>query len=89
MKTRVSCRVCDGSLETIMSLGEHYVSNFPSPGESYGSKAPLELVLCLRCRLLQLKVHCSGTNRMIREALTDIANKVYKWELISFQDSCV
>ena len=55
MKTRVACRVCDGSLEPILSLGEHYVSDFIKPGESDGVQAPLEIVLCLRCRLLQLK----------------------------------
>lgn len=88
MKPRVSCRVCDGSLEPILSLGEHFVSNFPSPGESDGSKAPLELVLCLRCRLLQLKStvpaeamyqnywYRSGTNKTMCDALADIANKV-------------
>ena len=27
MNARVSCRVCDGALETILSLGEHYVSD--------------------------------------------------------------
>jgi NDP-4-keto-2,6-dideoxyhexose 3-C-methyltransferase len=87
MKTRTTCRVCDGSLEPVLSLGEHHVSNFPLPGESDGSKAPLELVLCRRCRLLQLKHtvpaetmyrnywYRSGTNKSMRDALADISNK--------------
>jgi SAM-dependent methyltransferase len=70
-----------------MSLGEQYISNFLSLGESDGVKAPLELVLCRRCRLLQLKHtvpaetmyrnywYRSGTNKTMREALADIANK--------------
>ena len=87
MKTRVTCRVCDGSLEPVISFGEHYVSDFPLPGESDGIKAPLELVICRRCRLLQLKHtvpadvmyrnywYRSGTNQTMREALADIATK--------------
>src|SRR5205814_4712509 len=52
-----------------------------------GPKAPLELVLCGRCGLLQLKHtisaeamyknywYRSGTNQTMRNALADIANK--------------
>ena len=54
-KTRLTCRVCDGAIEPVLSLGEQYVSDFPRPGESDGVRAPLELVLCRRCHLLQLK----------------------------------
>lgn len=86
MKTRTSCRVCEGNLKSILSLGDHYVSDFPEPGQSDGGKAPLELVLCERCQLLQLKHtvpaesmyqnywYRSGTNRTMCDALTDIAN---------------
>lgn len=87
MKTRTTCRACGGSFEPILDLGEHYVSDFPKPGDPDGIKAPLELVLCRRCRLLQLKHtvppeamyrnywYRSGTNRTMRLALADIANK--------------
>ena len=87
MITRTTCRVCDGSLESVLDLGEQYVSDFISPGDSDGTKAPLELVLCRRCRLLQLKHtvpgetmyrnywYRSGTNQTMRNALADIANK--------------
>ena len=87
MITRKTCRVCDGSLTPILSLGEHYVSDFLEPGKSDGIKAPLELVLCEKCRLLQLKHtvpaeamyqnywYCSGTNRTMCEALAELANK--------------
>lgn len=86
MKTRTTCRVCEGNFKQIISLGEHYVSDFPDPGEPDGVKAPLELVLCEKCRLLQLKHtvpaeamyqnywYRSGTNRTMCEALADIAN---------------
>lgn len=87
MITRTTCRVCDGALTPILSLGEHYVSDFPSPGESDGVKAPLELVLCGQCQLVQLKHtvpaetmyrnywYQSGTNQTMRDALADIATK--------------
>jgi NDP-4-keto-2,6-dideoxyhexose 3-C-methyltransferase len=87
MKTYTACRVCEGSLEPVLSLGDLYVSDFVSPDDSGGYKAPLELVLCRRCRLLQLKHtvpaeamyrnywYRSGTNQTMRDALSDIANK--------------
>lgn len=86
MITRTACRVCEGHLETVLSLGEQYVSNFLSPGEPDGVKAPLELTLCQRCTLLQLRHtvpanamyqnywYRSGTNQTMRDALADIAN---------------
>jgi NDP-4-keto-2,6-dideoxyhexose 3-C-methyltransferase len=86
MITRTTCRVCDGALEPVLDLGSLYVSNFIPPGEPDGTKAPLELVLCRRCRLLQLKHtvpaetmyrnywYRSGTNQTMRNALADIAN---------------
>jgi SAM-dependent methyltransferase len=87
MISRSTCRVCESSLESVLSLGDQYVSNFLSPGEDDGTKAPLELVICRRCRLLQLKHtvpaetmyqnywYRSGTNQTMRNALADIANK--------------
>lgn len=87
MKTRTACRVCDGSIDPILSLGEQYVSNFLSPGEPDGVRAPLDLVLCRRCYLMQLKHtvpaevmyqnywYRSGTNKTMQMALTDISNK--------------
>ena len=87
MKTWTQCRVCKGAVEPILSLGEQYVSNFISPGEPDGRRAPLELVLCAQCRLLQLKHtvpaeamyrnywYRSGTNQTMRDALADIANR--------------
>lgn len=87
MKRWSSCRVCDGALTPVLSLGDLYVSAFPTPGESDGLKAPLDLVLCRRCHLLQLRHtvpgealykqywYRSGTNQTMRDALADITNK--------------
>lgn len=86
MITRSTCRVCDGGFEEILSLGDHFVSDFPEPSAGDGPRAPLELVLCRQCRLLQLRHtvppehlyrnywYRSGTNKTMRDALADIAN---------------
>ncbi len=82
------CRSCfSDKLVPILSLGNHYVSNFVERIE--GVKVPLELVLCDfktgGCGLLQLRHSApleilysqywyrSGTNRTMTLALTDIA----------------
>src|SRR4051812_45050336 len=84
MKTWNHCRVCGGSLTPILSLGEQYISTFLAPNEPDGPKAPLELVLCQQCRLLQLRHtvpgefmyqeywYRSSTNQTMRDALADI-----------------
>jgi SAM-dependent methyltransferase len=70
----------------VLSLGTLYVSDFRNPGDPDGAGAPLEIVLCRRCCLLQLKHtvpaellyqnywYRSGTNQTMRDALADIAN---------------
>ena len=87
MRTIETCRVCGGQFETVWNLGELYVSDFPLPTEGDGTKAPLELVLCKSCSLLQLKHtvsaetmyrnywYRSGINQTMCTALADIANK--------------
>jgi NDP-4-keto-2,6-dideoxyhexose 3-C-methyltransferase len=74
----------------ILSLGDLYVSDFVDPTESDGLKAPLELVLCRRCHLLQLRHtvpvdalyrnywYLSGTNQTMRIALKSLANTAEK-----------
>lgn len=83
---RDTCRVCEGQIDPVLSLGEQYVSNFLLPEQADGEKAPLDLVLCRRCGLLQLRHtvsgeamyrnywYRSGTNQTMRSALADIAN---------------
>jgi len=87
MKARTACRVCEGDLELVLSLGDHFVSDFPSPDQPDGVRGPLELALCRDCKLLQL-MHTvpadtmyrnywyrSGTNKTMRDALADITHK--------------
>ncbi len=90
MKTWTSCRVCGGPLDPILSLGDQYVSTFLKPEQPDGPKAPLELVLCEQCRLLQLRHtvsgdlmyenywYRSGTNQTMRSALADISGEASK-----------
>jgi SAM-dependent methyltransferase len=87
MIVRTTCRVCNGNLKPILSLGEQYVSNFLFPDEQETIKAPLDLMLCTQCTLVQLKHtvpgeklyqnywYRSGTNQTMRCALADISNK--------------
>jgi len=61
MTTKIEeCRACGNkNLKNIISLGNHYVSNFVSSRDYVGSKVPLNLVLCNEedngCGLLQLE----------------------------------
>jgi len=92
---RSTCRVCySDKLSPIFSLGNQYVSNFISKDEDgQGVKAPLEMILCENCSLLQLKHtapqellyarhywYKSGVTKTMRDALreiTKIAEKKY------------
>ncbi len=91
--TRKTCRVCYSSkLTRIFSLGNLYVSNFvKKEDERKGIEAPLDLVFCENCSLLQLKHtapqellytrfywYRSGVTETMRGALRDITEKVEK-----------
>lgn len=99
MKTWTNCRVCSSVLDPILSLGDQYVSTFLAPEQSDGPKAPLELVLCQQCRLLQLRHtvpgemmyqeywYRSGTNQTMRDALSDISGAATKLVQLKAGDS--
>lgn len=87
---RKTCRICySNKLIPIFSLGMQYVSNFIKKEDRGKSiKAPLELVLCKNCSLLQLKHtapqellysryywYKSGVTDTMRKALRDITKK--------------
>lgn len=88
---RKTCRLCnDSRLKDILSLGEQYISNFVLKEEVYnGMKAPLELVMCENCSLLQLKHtapqellyrrfywYRSGVTNTMQDALNDIVKEI-------------
>ncbi|MFH1423755.1 MAG: class I SAM-dependent methyltransferase [Candidatus Nealsonbacteria bacterium] len=83
-----NCRSCGSNrLTPIFSLGALYISNFIDSPNAQKIKAPLELVLCPQCGLLQLKHtvspekmyrsywYFSGINKTMREELADITLK--------------
>ena len=89
--TRSTCRVCNSkNLSHVFSLGMLYVNNFINKGEEKNhAKAPLELVLCENCSLLQLKHtapqelmysrfywYKSGITETMRNALKEITQTV-------------
>lgn len=54
--TRKTCRLCGSAkLSPVLSLGNLYVSTFVKSKKDKITKAPLELVFCEHCTLLQLK----------------------------------
>jgi len=83
--TRTGCRICGGELETVLNLGEIFPSNFLAWGMST-EKAPLELVKCTDCGLVQLRDtveldemykqywYLSGLNPSMVAALQDVVN---------------
>nr|PZN24201.1 MAG: hypothetical protein DIU78_12555 [Pseudomonadota bacterium] len=86
-----ACRLCGSpELRPVFSLGTQYVNDFvPKERIGTGVKAPLDLVLCNRCSLLQLKHtapqellysrfywYRSGVTDTMRRALRNITEQV-------------
>ena len=89
--TRTSCRLCGSEeLEDVFSLGEQYINDFvPKEMVGKGLKAPLDLVICSKCSLLQLRHSApqellysrhywyrSGVTDTMRLALRDITEQI-------------
>ena len=89
--TRNTCRVCGSDkLTPLFSLGTQYVNNFIDRGELKNCiKAPLEMIFCENCSLVQLKHtapqelmyarfywYKSGVTNTMRRALRDITETV-------------
>jgi NDP-4-keto-2,6-dideoxyhexose 3-C-methyltransferase len=82
-----ACRVCRSSkLDNVLSLGNQYVSDFVAL-DGTSPKAPLELIRCRNCGLVQLKHtfsrsslyrhywYKSGISRTMREALANLVRE--------------
>lgn len=51
---RTTCRSCDGAMFTVIALGDACVPGFIHPGEPDPPRVPLTLMMCRRCKLVQL-----------------------------------
>lgn len=84
-ETRKQCLLCGkGAFTTVLNLGDLHLNAFPLPGEADPPKAPLHVVRCRECGLLQLNEivdsdllyrqywYRSGTNQTMRDALKDV-----------------
>lgn len=91
ISTRTTCRLCgSGQLCDIHSFGEQYISDFvTAENRGKGIKAPLDLVLCETCSLLQLRHtapqellysrfywYRSGVTETMRRALRDVTEQI-------------
>ena len=85
-----TCRICKGELEELLDLGSIYPSGFIKPEEIVGKDklAPLVLVRCKDCGLVQLKHtvdldlmyrqywYSSSLNKSMVSSLQDIVNDI-------------
>ena len=93
------CRVCNGEqLQLVPSLGYQEVVSFPENNSEVTYTAPLDLVLCGICGLLQLKFtfnrdilykrywYRSGISALMISSLADIVNSAIKCSPLSAGD---
>ncbi len=87
-----SCRACGSKeLMDIISFGNQHIIDFVESADKQSEKVPLDLVLCNKCKLLQLKHNApneamwggqywykSAINELIRENLKEIVNEAEK-----------
>src|SRR5260221_430032 len=98
----LSCRSClGGRLRSVLDLGALHVNAFPLPGEPDTEKAPLELMLCDECTLVQLRHsvnpdllyrtfhYRSGITATMRRALGDIITSCQKRISLSGGDTVI
>ena len=96
------CRLClNKKLKKVYSFGNLFVSNFVSKkGIKRGIKAPLTLVYCEKCKLLQLQHSApqeimykkfywyrSATTNTMKNALKDIFLSVKKMSILNPKDT--
>ena len=87
------CRLCGSKdLEFLLSLGNHYVNDFPEKLPPKSIKCPVEMIECQNCSLIQLKHSAqqeilyarhywykSGINDVIKNDLKEIAGIAMKY----------
>jgi hypothetical protein len=93
------CRGCGSKeLRSVLDLGMQYIVNFVDNAKETADSAPIHLVVCMNCRLVQLKhtVHpdrlfrdyfyYSGVNTTMREHLADLVNQAQTIETVTAGD---
>lgn len=90
---RTTCRDCGRPLETVLNLHERWISTFPHPDTPTASlpRAPLHLMQCVRCGLVQLGDtvnprhlfggqywYCSGVNETMVAELRSVVDEAYR-----------
>lgn len=61
-----TCRICGGSLEPLLDLGVLALPAYLKPNEPDPARAPLDLVVCGTCQLVQLR-HSVENDRLYRQ----------------------
>lgn len=92
-KKRTTCRACgDYGLESILDLGQQYLVNFVDNVDESLPKAPLHLVRCAECGLLQLEHttnpdllfknfwYRTGINQTMRDAMDELVQRGYEFK---------
>lgn len=87
-----ACRACgSGQWETVLHLGTHFICAFVDKRDDNLPQAPLELIRCDTCGLVQLKhsvnpdllwrdyFYRSSINQTMRDALADVVADGLKW----------
>lgn len=95
------CRLCGSDqLEDAFSLGEQYINDFVEKDKvTTGIKAPLDLVMCRQCTLIQLRHtapqellysrhywYRSGVTQTMRDALRDVSATVERMANLKSND---
>lgn len=91
-KVRTTCRACQSSnITEVMSLGDQYLVNFVPSIDHSLPRAPLDLMRCSDCGLLQLRHtvnpdllyrefwYRSSVNQTMRDALKNLVDDGLKW----------
>jgi hypothetical protein len=85
---RMTCRACDSTtLASVLDLGTHSLPWYLESGDDEAPKAPLNLVRCAQCAMLQLQHsvdpdllyrefwYRSSMNQTMKDALSDLVNR--------------
>lgn len=97
---RTTCRSCGKELprENVLALGEQTIADFLEEGEQGRGRAPLTLVSCQGCGLLQLRYtvdpdtlyrrfwYRSSVNELMRAALADVVASIKKFAKVEKGD---